>query len=761
MRKTLVIAILAVLVVGVWTTVGTTYLKNKVATGQVVDGDSGEPVAGAEVRLGQLLAVTGADGRFSFAGLQNHQRLIVEAEGYYPQVQPIEWAWWQKYAVADLALRPTRLTGVVIDAGTAQPLIGAVVGAWPAPGQDGPTGDEITATTDAAGRFTLTRLVPPTEIVVGAPGYLAWRSVITDYLPLAPGTEWQVALTPNTVTGTVRAADTGEPLPGATVSLDEQVTATDELGRFHLYRVVAGATVQITPPQVFLPTQATYSGQGELAVAVEPRRLVVTARDGLMGITLPGTVVRVAGITRTITADGAQFTRIAPGTALQLTRQGYVTTTVTYDGEVSQMEVTMRPYAMQGVVRDGGTGQPVPGATLYAGDQILTADDSGFYRIAELPGDLGITIKAPGFRKASLSLAAGTTALPSPDVQATPCAQNPPAPGPLCLDLHLTPFHVRGLYVPFGLLSKPDTVRELLDLIGRTELNALVVDVKGDRGYLAYESQVPLAVDLEVGGDREGWMTIEELLAEAQARDIYTIARIVVFKDNPLAFGLPELAVQRADGTVWTDGEGLGWGNPFREEVWNYNIAIAQEVAALGFDEVQFDYLRFPSDGDIGAIVYAEENTAETRTTAIREFTRRVTDALRPYGVFTSADVFGLTVWVDPESDMSIGQRVIDVAPFVDYLCPMVYPATFRPGNLGYDDPSAHPYDVVYRSQRAAEARVPPSTRVRPWLQAYWYTLDEMLLQKQAANDARSPGWTFWNAGGVYDEGLFTADGGR
>ena len=154
----------------------------------------------------------------------------------------------------------------------------------------------------------------------------------------------------------------------------------------------------------------------------------------------------------------------------------------------------------------------------------------------------------------------------------------------------------------------------------------------------------------------------------------------------------------------------------------------------------------------------------EVRTHARREMvdiTRRVTDALRPYGVFTSADVFGLTVWVDPESDMSIGQRVIDVAPFVDYLCPMVYPATFRSGNLGYADPSAYPYDVVYRSQGAAEARVPPSTRVRPWLQAYWYSLDEMLLQKQAANDAGAPGWTFWNAGGVYDEGLFVEGGGQ
>lgn len=743
MRRPYIIVALVLLIAGVWTAVGVIYVKDKVVTGQVVDSDSREPVAGAMLRLGQLSGLTGADGRFELAELRGVERLVVEAKGYYRQAQPIKWAWWQKRAVADVALRPTHLTGEVVDAWTAQPLAGAEV----------VSGNSAT-TADAVGRFTLTRLVSPAEVTVGAPGYLEWSWVITGYQSLAPSTEWRIALTPNTVTGTVHATDNGQPLPNVAISLGEQTVSSDELGRFQLHGVATGVSIQIVPPEIFLPAQVTYNGEEALMVAVEPRRLVLTARDGLTGASLPGTVARAGEITHTITADGAQFSRIPPGTGLQLTREGYVATEVAYQGE-ARLEVTMRPYAMQGVVRDGGTGQPVPGATLYVGDQVLTADESGFYRIAELPGDLGITIKAPGFRKASLSLAASTATRPSLDVQTAPCAQEPPAPGPLCLDLGLTPFHVRGIYIPFGLLSRPHTVRGLLDLIDRTDLNALVVDVKGDRGYLAYDSQVQMALDLGVNGEREGWIAMDELLAEARARGIYSVARIVVFKDNPLALGVPELAVQRADGTVWTDGEGLGWGNPFREEVWDYNIAIAQEVASLGFDEVQFDYLRFPSDGNIEAIVYAEDNTLETRTAAVREFTRRVMQALRPYGVFTSADVFGLTVWVDPESDMSIGQRVMDIAPFVDYLCPMVYPATFRPGNLGYGNPSAHPYDVVYRSQQAAEARVPPPTRVRPWLQAYWYTLDEMLLQKQAANEANAPGWTFWNAGGAYQEELF------
>jgi hypothetical protein len=261
-----------------------------------------------------------------------------------------------------------------------------------------------------------------------------------------------------------------------------------------------------------------------------------------------------------------------------------------------------------------------------------------------------------------------------------------------------------------------------------------------------------------VGSERKpgkNSIPLDELIVEAKKRGIYTVGRFVVFKDNPLASGKPELGARRADGTVWIDGEDLAWANPFKEEVWNYNIALAQEMAAFGFDEINFDYIRFPSDGDVGAIVYEEENTLETRTAAIGEFMKRMRAALDPYGLFVSADVFGLTIWVRPDSDMKIGQRVIDIAPYLDYLAPMVYPSTFIPGNLGYDNPSAEPYGIVSRSQKQAEERVPPYVKVRPWLQGYWYSLDEMKELKQAAIDSNSTGWTVWNAAGHYDPGLF------
>ena len=426
----------------------------------------------------------------------------------------------------------------------------------------------------------------------------------------------------------------------------------------------------------------------------------------------------------------------------------------------------MTPSALQGVVRGSDTGQPLPQATLYLNNTILRADDKGHFVVEGLPATPEqVMIKSAGYHRAysQLSQTGVFTDYPPPFsgvegrwLVTAPCSEAPAQPGPPCLDLILEPFQAKAIYVPFHYLRKREAIIRYLDFIQATELNAIVVDVKGDFGFVGWESEVELVKT--VGADKERndtWMPLDELIAEAKKRNIYTIARFVVFKDDPLAHGKPELAAVREDGTVWIDGEELGWTNPFKEEVWDYNIALAEEVAAFGFDELNFDYIRFPSDGDVGAIVYEEENTLETRTAAIDEFMRRLTDALRPYGIFVSADVFGLTIWVKPESDMKIGQRIIDIAPHVDYLAPMVYPSTFIPGNLGYDNPSAEPYGIVYRSQHQAEERVPPYVKVRPWLQGYWYSLDEMRKLKQAAIDARSTGWSWWNAGGKYDSDLF------
>ncbi len=401
-------------------------------------------------------------------------------------------------------------------------------------------------------------------------------------------------------------------------------------------------------------------------------------------------------------------------------------------------------------------GYPLPSVRVTLGPASAVTGQNGFVALVDARLEENLIVEAPGYYRGEWPFSRLST---KPARAWTPeqlgtARLITPCPARACVDVQLTPWDARALYIPMGLLRSSKRFWALVDLVDTSPiLNAVVIDVKGDYGLIGWDSDVPLVKELD--NRMPTAVDLAAAVAELHRRGIYAIARFVVFKDDPLATGKPEWAVRRGDGTVWKDGEGLGWANPFREEVWEYNLSLLEEVAQLGFDEVQLDYIRFPSDGDLSAIVYEEENTRETRTAAIREFMRRFHARMSKYPVKTAADVFGLTVWVVPGEDMSIGQRVEDISPYVDYLSPMIYPSTFIPGNLGYKAPSKKPYEVIYRSVRQAQQRVAPGTRVRPWLQAYWYTLPEMQIQRLAAEDAAADGWMFWNAAGYYPPELF------
>jgi hypothetical protein len=228
----------------------------------------------------------------------------------------------------------------------------------------------------------------------------------------------------------------------------------------------------------------------------------------------------------------------------------------------------------------------------------------------------------------------------------------------------------------------------------------------------------------------------------------------VVFKDDPLALARPEWAVRLPGGGVWHDREGLAWTDPFRKEVWDYNIAIAVEAAHHGFDEIQFDYVRFP---DARGLVFSMPNTEVNRVKTIADFFETARRKLAPHNVFLSADLFGYVCW--NLDDTGVGQTLDTVAPHVDYLSPMLYPSGFQFGIPGCMDPVAHPYEVVYRSlMRAKERSGLPPIRFRPWLQAFKdyafdrrpYTGKEIMQQVRAAEDFGSNGWMLWNPHNEY-----------
>jgi hypothetical protein len=232
-------------------------------------------------------------------------------------------------------------------------------------------------------------------------------------------------------------------------------------------------------------------------------------------------------------------------------------------------------------------------------------------------------------------------------------------------------------------------------------------------------------------------------------RGTYTIARIVVFKDNLLALGRPSLAVHKRDGSIFRDREGLAWTNPYCHDVWDYNIGIAIEAARAGFDEIQFDYARLP---DATGLVYEVPWTEQNREAAIDGFFNEARTALTPFNVFLAADIFGYVCWnVD---DTKIGQQLEQLAGIVDYLSPMLYHSGFQFGIPGYRNPVQHPYQIIRLSLDQAQRRTQlPPVRFRPWLQAFRdyafggqpFTAGEVRTQINAAEDFGADGWMLWN----------------
>ena len=317
-----------------------------------------------------------------------------------------------------------------------------------------------------------------------------------------------------------------------------------------------------------------------------------------------------------------------------------------------------------------------------------------------------------------------------------------------------TPDTLRGLYVNrWAALG-----RKLTDLIGvakRTEINALVIDVKDDRGFVLYRSGVPLA--REIGADTADghWMSSSKLRAVLDtmvAHNIYPIARIVVAKDPLLAQKKLDLAIKRkSDLKPWLDKNGHPWLDPHQRAVWQYAVDLAREAHELGFSEVQFDYVRFPDEKRlISETVYPLAN-GRTRAQVIRDQLGFVRQALKPLGMRVTADVFGLTA--TDTTDMGIGQRWEMFVDQVDVVLPMIYPSHFARGTYKIRNPNAHPYETINHALKDAIARsdsVPNAARVIPWYQDFTlgsphYYAEHIRAQKKAGYDNGFQSWILWN----------------
>lgn len=378
----------------------------------------------------------------------------------------------------------------------------------------------------------------------------------------------------------------------------------------------------------------------------------------------------------------------------------------------------------EGTVVDAGTNAPIAGATVTVGEKTTLTDSQGHYRMDS--GTQPLQVRAPGYSRES-----NATGDP----------------------VRLTPLDPKALYLTVYGIGAPFLRDPALDVIQKSGMNALVIDLKGDRGLIPYPSALPMAA--KAGALKLRTIPdLKELASTLKAKGLYLIARIVVFKDDLLVNLRPDWAVRGAGGAIWKDREGLAWIDPFHKEAWDYTLGVAEEAAAAGFDEIQFDYVRFP---DSVGVAFSQPSTEAARVETITAFLREAKRRLAPYNVFLAMDMFGYVCW--NRNDTGIGQRVEELATVVDYISPMLYPSGFQFGIPGYRNPVAAPYEIVYKSLEECKGRTAgTAVRYRPWLQAFpdyafdrqVFGADQIGKQIKASNDAGTVGWMLWNPRNVY-----------
>ena len=446
---------------------------------------------------------------------------------------------------------------------------------------------------------------------------------------------------------------------------------------------------------------------------------------------LAGVVVQCGGLSASTDAKGEYqlvgVNRSMPEIPLAFTAAGYARTEAPVAW--TKVDVRLRPDAVSGIVH-AANGQPIPGAWVVVGKTEAVTDAMGAFTLQGVPDNPHVIVGAPGYRTVQLD--------PGRDLR---------------LDVQMEEMANRGIYVSFGLLGLPQQRDALFRRAKTLGVNTLVIDVKSDRGLMNVAVAPPQAAPAAVLPYPENF---EEVISRLKAEGWYLVARIVAFKDNPMAAAVPDLAIKGTRG-VYFDCESQRWLDPYSKQVWEYNIGIAERAVKSGFDEVQFDYVRFPIECVQEALIYSQEDTTESENKAVEDFLSVARTRLHAMGAAISVDVFGLAA---VEQDIGIGQVLEGVAKSVDYVSPIVYPSTWRAGSFNSDYPPADPYRIVNLSVKQAvdRLRVAAPAKVRPWLQAYddyqrrnlVYGTRQITDQVKASNDAGAQGWMLWDPFGAY-----------
>ncbi|MEI7645123.1 MAG: putative glycoside hydrolase [Chloroflexales bacterium] len=662
-------------------------------------------------------------------------------------------------ALAACAASPPPLTGTVKDAYTGVPISAASVRVG-----------ETTVTTDANGVFEASRWRRTDTLAVTAPDYEPVALPLQSQPQVAQSNTLTItldtSLRPNILRGVVNDVLTGKPLAGASLTLTVDISHTLRTnsaadGSYSFTGVPEQFSLEVSAAEYASVTQ-DLRRVTRRDLGLRPNVLSGQVTDRFSGKPVPGATVKVGTAHTTTDTDGRyKVLAIAEGQkTVEISAAGYAPLSEEI-GRTTSLESVLRPDTLRGRLTDRGTGKPIPNATLIASATLPGSDVAylqmqgsadGSFTLKGLPEQGYLQVLSPGYTKQVIEI----------------------KPGNLPSEIALDRFTVKALYVTAAVASSSKALQEYIDLIDTTELNTLIVDLKSDLrddlGTVYYDSQVPLAKELGLSKD---YIDMKALVQKLKAKGIYTIARVQLFShDNVLADARPAWAIHKKDtGEVFADYPGPGiryaYLDPTNRNVWDYNIQLGVEAAMMGFDEINYDYIRFPDwYGDKAsfrdALQFSEPidpaKNPDHMFDVLTGFMQQAHRAINGVGAYMSVDVFGRVV-LGPS--MTIAQDIKRMGAYADYIAPMVYPSLWWPGAFDMPSPVDEPAAVIKAACAAGMEQIQGQyARLRPWLQDHtdpWaykvvkYGPTQVRAQIDATESfAQVDGWMLYDSSNSY-----------
>ncbi|HVF98390.1 MAG TPA: putative glycoside hydrolase [Chloroflexia bacterium] len=573
---------------------------------------------------------------------------------------------------------------------------------------------------------------------------------------------------PRPLGGTVEDAYTGEPIANAEIEAGGVLTETTATGEFGFDHVPEGVTMKVSAPG-YEATELSTGKTNMVAVKLRPTALSGRVTDAASGKALAGVLVKLVlpveapsnPVTATTTTTGTVEATAAPvltGTttpeaSLFYGRSGLAaplaaTAQATEEDEgtpVKAAAATNTRAPTSTPAPPTATATPKPVAPKGEGFVAVYTDDNGNYTFTDVPENASLTFKVPGYKLTKMPVGATSRK-----------------------DVALEEFKIYAIYITANVAAFPEMYDDLLAFIDESMINAVVLNVQSDTADWVFDVKNP---DVLAAGNTDIILpNMPELVKSLKDRGIYTIARFVTFQQAAMADAHPEWAVRSSvTGKPWVGGElnQQRWLDPTNPAAVDHVIDMTREVLGLGFDEIQFDYIRFPSDPapiEDGDPIYSRMPMTDTgKSQAIQQFMKRAHEVIEPTDSFMSIDIFGYSLWPNQNGrplNGIIGQVYEDMIDYTDYVSPMIYPSHFSPGELGCPRPEACAYEIIKKAGEFAEGRhAGKKAKYRPWLQDFdWGRTDytspgttKVKEQMQACEETGCWGWMMWDAANSYD----------